>query len=650
MSHRADLETQKSNTRKRKRKFRLYAAGVVLTTLLAVYGAYELYFYADMPKLPPKNLLWTLGREPSVRLLDRNGELIATRGPRYGDAVQAGELPAHLIYAFIATEDRRFWEHDGVDRRSLARALIANWRAGEITQGGSTITQQLVKNLFLTPERTMKRKLQEMRLATRLEKQIEKPEILTLYLNRVYLGGRAYGVDAASRRFFGKPAREVNLTEAALLAGLPKAPSDFDPLRYPERAFDRSSDVLAAMLDAGYITPDQKAAAEATPPTIQPPPAEGDPDDADDYGYAFDFAIEEARRLLPNDVPDLVIRTTLDGRLQMEAENAVNQILNEFGEESAAEQASLAALRPDGAILALVGGKSYDISKFNRATQAKRQPGSAFKALVFAAAFENGMTPLSVFVDEPVTIDGWSPTNYGSGFRGPMTLHEAFKQSINTISAQIVRDIGEEKVIELAHRFGIESSLRPLPSIALGSQEVTLLEITGAYAVFANGGFRQPTYIIDEITDTRGETLYARPEFEAQRVYDEELSRQIGGMMRSVVVSGTGRAAAVDGVDVAGKTGTSQIWRDAWFVGFSTEIVAGVWVGNDDDSPMNKVAGGGLPAVIWSRFMTAAHEGVEVEALDVPEPLAASPREQELGSFYASLVSDFSRIEEGDGL
>ncbi len=657
---RVDKRVKDGVAAKNRWRRRATALAVSVGLAIASYAGFESYFYGDMPGLPPNDMLWTLGREPSVRVLDRNGELIAERGPRYGERVEAGELPAHLIYAVIATEDRRFYDHDGVDRRGLVRAMFANWEAGSVVQGGSTLTQQLVKNLFLTPQQTLKRKLQEVRLARELERRLSKPEILTLYLNRQYFGGRAYGVDGAARRYFGKPAREVTLAEAAMLAGLLKAPSRLDPSRNIVDAQTRAGVVLAAMAAAEYITPAQATEATANPAVLLNTEDEAD---TTDFGYVVDQALDEARSLLPVVAPDLVVRTTLDVRLQRDAETRIQAALAEQGEALDVEQGALVAFDPSGAVRALVGGRSYLDSKFNRATQALRQPGSAFKPIVFAAALESGIRPGDSYVDEPISIGNWRPTNYGGGYLGPMTVRDALKLSTNTVAAQIVEDIGAERVIRTAHNFGISQQMEAVPSIALGSQVVTLWGLTSAYAVFLNEGYYRPPYLIEEITDTRGEVLYVRPEFEPQRVYDPTLAREMRGMMSAVVNDmgangrgrGTGTAARLQtiDVDVAGKTGTSQDWRDAWFVGFSSALVTGVWFGNDDDSPMNEVAGGGLPADTWRQFMEFAHtpelEAVassSVSGLDIPERTAGSPREEELSGFYGALARRFQTAAE----
>ncbi len=640
----AEQGTQTITRRRRTRTGGLIAIGLILAALMIGHLSVHVYFYHDMPNLPPSQHLWSVRREPSLQLLDVNGEIIGTRGAYYGVAVDAGELPAHLIHAFIATEDRRFWEHDGVDRRAIVRALVANWREGDVVQGGSTITQQLVKMLFLTREQTLRRKLQEIRLARMLEQELTKPEILTLYLNRVFLGQRTFGVDAAARRYFGHPATEVTLAEAALLAGMVQAPSRFDPTRNIDQARARAREVLDNMVEAGYITRQRADEAIAAPAELQPPEANAF---ESEIGYVFDQATRDIEGLLADDTPpDLVIRSTIDMSLQRQAIEALTSALDEQGEEAEAGQGAVVALDRSGAIRALVGGRSWTDSPFNRATQAERQPGSAFKAIVFAAALERGIQPDQFYYDEQVTIGDWTPRNYGGVYTNrPMSVREAFRRSTNSVAAQIVQDIGADAVVATAQRFGLDRDFLAVPSIALGAQEVTLLELAGAYSVFLNEGALYRPHLIAEIRDTRGEVLYRRPEAEPPRAYDAELSRQMTAMLREVVTDGTGRRAAVEGLDVAGKTGTSQSWRDAWFVGYSSQLIAGVWIGNDDDTPMDRVAGGGLPAEIWSAFMTAAHGegGAAAGALNAAETPVTSSRADELGLFYAELAASFGR-------
>ncbi len=627
----------------------LSAAGVCVLLMLSAY----IYFFYDLPRIPPESELWRVKREPSITLLDRNREPLAVRGPYYGEAVDYGRLPNYLINAFIATEDRRYWEHDGVDGRSIVRAAVANWRAGRITQGGSTITQQLVKTLFLSPEQTMRRKVQEMRLARALEQRLDKPEILNLYLNRVFLGGRSYGVDAAARRFFGKSARDVNLAEAALLAGLPKAPDRLDPTRNLPAAQARALVVLSAMEEAGFITPEQRREAEDAPAQLAArSPLDDEAGRA--IGYVFDAALVEAQRLLPVEAPDLVIRTTIDATLQQAAEDAIGAVLEEAAEEAGASQAALLALDREGGVAAMVGGRDYATSPFNRTLDARRQPGSAFKTFLFAAALENGRQTTDLYRDAPVDIDGWSPRNYtddgeGDGFSyEDLTLREAFARSINTVAAQLVADLGPQAMVDLARRFGVERDLEAVPSLALGAVEVSMFEILTAYSVLLNDGARQPAYLVAELTDSRGETLYLRPDITPETVYEPELARQMRGLMHAVVTAprASGRRAAIDCAQTAGKTGTTNGFRDAWFLGFSSRYAAAAWVGNDDNASMNGVTGGELPAEIWARFMTVAHADCEVAPLDLPQYTARSPRAREMAEYYSGLISAFNQLRQ----
>lgn len=626
--------------------FLVRVAVTLVVVAAAAFGFSQFYFYHDMPAIPGEEELWTERREISITLLDANGEVLAQRGPLYGDRVDAGELPSHLINAFLATEDRRFYDHDGVDERAMARALFANWRAGHVTQGGSTITQQLVKTLLLSPDQTMRRKLQEIRLARQLERRLPKPEILTLYLNRIYLGSSTFGVEAASQRYFGKSARNVTLAEAALLAGLPKAPDRLDPRRNLEAAQERSRVVLANMEAAGFITAQQRREAELEPATLQDGFVSARGREGG-IGYIFDAALDEARLSLATVPPDLVIHTTVEREIQQMAEAAVTGFLDEEGDEYKVTQGALIAIDREGQIVALVGGRDYAQSNFNRALDARRQPGSAFKALVFAAALQAGVQASDIYNDQEIDIDGWRPTNYTDEYLGRMTVREAYLRSINTIAAQLTHEVGAVNISELARRFGVPRSLEPVPAIALGVEEVSLQEMVGAYAVFLNDGDRSDVHIVSKLADSRGETLYVHPSsIEKQNVYPADLAKDMRGLMRAVVIdsAGTGRNADIRSAQVAGKTGTSQNWRDAWFVGFSSLYVAGVWVGNDNGEPMNEVGGGGLPSLIWADFMQNLHKDRDTPALDVPELVATSPRARELAEYYSGVMSRFDRI------
>ena len=645
--YRADHMMERARRERRNRILLGGAAGGIAAGAVIGFMLFWAWAFHDIPP-PPRDAaeLWAARREASVTLTDREGDILAIRGPYYARAVSLDELPDHVPQAFLAIEDQRFFQHDGVDRRGIARALWRNFTAGRTVQGGSTITMQLVKNLILTPERSLRRKLQEIRLAWAIEAMLSKTEILELYLNRIYLGARAYGIEAAAQRYFGKSATELNLAEAALIAALPKAPSRLDPTANLDAARARASQVLAAMVEAGYITEGERAAAEAEPAELTPG---ADPaGDDSEWGYVFDYAAAEVERLIAGAPPDLVIRTTIDPDLTLAAHDTIETVLEADGERLNAGQAAIVLLEPDGAIRALAGGRNYLDSQYNRATQAHRQPGSAFKPIVFAAALEAGLTPYSAFWDEPIDLEGWSPENFGGNYRGLVTLQEALKRSINTVAAQIVEEVGAQTIVEIAQRFGIGSDLQPLPSIALGSLEVTLLELTSAYAVFANDGRRRPPYLIASITDSRGETIYQRPAHAGTQAFETELARTMSTMMQDVVLSGTGRRAALpDGRAVAGKTGTSQSFRDAWFVGFTADYTAGVWVGNDDDSPMIDVTGGGLPAEIWRRFMTVAHEGLPARPLSGEAPRTRSEREERLAAFYSDLSAEFSSVLDG---
>jgi penicillin-binding protein 1A len=616
------------------------SAGLILSAVLAAVLLYR-FIYSDLPTLPAdRATLWSLNRPPGMAFHDRNGALIATRGPRHGQAVPLRDMPLHVPRAFLAAEDRRFYSHDGVDWQSIGRAVRENWRAGRVVQGGSTVTQQLVKIVLLTPEQTLKRKLQEAVLARQLEDRLSKDEILELYLHRAYFGEGAYGVDSAARTYFGKSARGLTLSEAALLAALPKAPSRLDPTNDMAAALERSRLVLRLMRQEGWITPAQEQAAVAAPPVLAPPPGgEGD------FGYVLDLAQAQARERAGARAPDLIVKLTVDPRLQAAGTRIIGQGLRNGPRRYGADQAALVALAPDGSIRAMVGGVSHRQSPYNRVVQARRQPGSAFKPLIYAAALETGVSPADVRIDGPVRIGKWSPQNYGGGYRGAMTVDQALVTSRNTIAVKLAEEAGPVKIGSLVRRFGISTlPERPLPSVALGAYEVTLLELTGAYQAFQLGGRRPPQLnLISEIRTTRGDLLYATAPSAPYPVLEPTKAAAMVRMMKGVIERGTGKAAAF-GRPAAGKTGTTQSWRDAWFVGFTPDWAAGVWVGNDDDDPMKKVTGGDLPADLWRRFMKEAHQGLPVRDFDglAPDRQDLTVRDQ----FYAELAAEFARDAE----
>ena len=644
MPFRADLLAD--DTRRRERRAWIITAVVAATIILAgiIGGGVWRWAFHDLPGLPDDpEAFWSIRRENSATLIDRNGEILDVRGPLYASPVTLDALPPHVVNAFIAIEDRRFYAHHGVDLQGSLRAVLTNLRAGRSVQGGSTLTMQLVKNLILTPERSLRRKVQEMRLALALERRLSKTEILELYLNRVYLGAGAYGLQAASMRYFGKDATELSLSEAALLAALPKAPSRLDPTTNLEAARARAAQVLRAMQEAGFIEQVELDAALAEPAQIQAA-AEQTLRDANAYGYIFDDAVAQAEALIDQRPADLVIQVTIDPVLQELAHTAVVDRLAAEGEAENAEQAALVALAPDGSIRAIVGGRDYAQSQFNRAVQARRQPGSAFKPIVYAAAFEAGMSPFTAFYDEPIDLDGWSPGNFGGNYRGRVTLQEALRRSINTVAAQIGDEIGPEAIVDMAHRLGIETDLPPLPALSLGAVEVSPLELTAAYSTLANDGVRRTPFLILSVTDSRGRILYERPDPApvGERAIEADVAQTVSTLMQDVVLAGTGQNARLPDRPVAGKTGTSQDSRDAWFVGFSADYTVGVWVGNDDDTPTRNVTGGGLPARLWRDFMLAAHEDLPARLLSAPPPRDRTEREERLAAFYSSLSGAFA--------
>ncbi|MDP1555310.1 MAG: PBP1A family penicillin-binding protein, partial [Hyphomonas sp.] len=518
-----------------------------------------------MPKLPSDIAeLWDANREPAIEFVDAKGVTLAVKGPRYGRAISVKDLPRHVPQAFLAAEDKRFYEHDGADETAIARAAFSNAAAGETVSGASTITQQLVKNLILDARQTMQRKAQEITLARQLEKRMTKDEILTMYLNRVYFGSGLYGIDAASRFYFGKPPEQMTIAEAALLAALPKAPSKLNLRENLAGAKERQTYVLREMRSERYITKQEEQAALAAEIKIIPAPVY-DPE----LGYVLDVATERLAAVLPRVPGDAVVTLTIDPELQARVQQRISARMAKDGPALKAGQAAALILGKDGRVAAMVGGVDYKTSPYNRVTQAKRQPGSSFKPFVYALALEDGYSPYDVFNDRPISIGKWKPVNYNGEFIGPMTLSEALTRSTNTVAAELGNESNPARVIDLAKRFGIKSAMQPYPSLALGSQEVNLWEITGAYGVFQTGGRRMEPYLIAKVTDTRGKVLFEQPAAEAERVYAEDYAADMNAMLTRVVNApiGTGHNARIKNWTVAGKTGTSQDWRDAWFIG-----------------------------------------------------------------------------------
>lgn len=605
--------------------------GATLTLLFVGLWVWKLAF-SDLPTIPDKGELWSMNRPAGTTFVDRNGKVVGQRGPKHGAPLTLKELPPYLPKAFMAAEDRRFYQHGGVDLIGIARAAKTDLTKHKLAQGGSTITQQIARTLFLTPEQTLRRKLQEAGLAIRIEHLMSKDEVLALYLNRIYFGGGAYGVEAASQTYFGKSARDLNLSEAALLAALPKAPTRLAPTDDFQAALRRSHLVLRSLVAEHWITDEQAANA-----ILHPPQLVSEPEGEGDFGYVLDLAAIEAKQLNTANVPDLVVHLTIDSRLQAEATQAVREAVVK-GTPLGATQAALVALGPSGDVQAMVGGADHRLSAFNRATQAQRQPGSAFKAFVYAAALDQGISPDDVREDAPVNINGWRPTNADGQYAGNISLADAFAWSKNTVAVRLTQEVGAAKVADMARRFGLNTiPPHPAPPIALGAYETSLIDLVSGYQGFQLGGRHAAPYLIDAITDARGKPVYKHPPEAPSSVLDPAKAAQMVRLMQGVIDRGTGRKAAL-GRPAAGKTGTTSDYRDAWFVGFTPDYVAGVWMGDDRGAPMQHVAGGDLPAEAWKRFMLAAEQGLPPRPFSKPGDVdAADPR----SDFYRDLAGAF---------
>jgi penicillin-binding protein 1A len=586
---------------------RLFYWSLVLALWAGIAAVGSLVFVAST--LPPIQSLEVPKRPPTIEIVGLDGKPLVMRGEMSGTDVSIKELPPYLPKAFIAIEDRRFYSHIGVDPVGLARAVVANVLRRGVSQGGSTITQQLAKNLFLTQNRTLWRKMQELVLALWLEHKFSKAEILELYLNRVYFGSGAYGVEAAAQRYFGKSARQVKVAEAAMLAGLVKSPSRLAPSRNPNGAERRAQAVLTAMAELGFVTETMAKTALAQPARAVKPAGAGS------VNYVADWIMDVLDDLVGRVEQDLVVETSIDPVLQAAAEKALIDELALKGQKLDVSQGAVVVMTPDGAVRALVGGKSYADSQYNRAVAAKRQPGSAFKPFVYLAALERGLTPETVREDKPVVLKGWKPENYSRDYHGPVTLTQALAHSLNTVSVRLTLEFGPAAVAKTAYRLGIASKLDPNPSLALGTSEVSLIELTSAYAPFANGGEAVTPHVVERVRNQAGKVLFARKPQKLGRIIEPGYVAMMNAMMRETILTGTAQKAQLPGWPAAGKTGTSQDFRDAWFIGYTGHLVTGVWLGNDDSSPMKKATGGGLPVEIWSRLMKAAHQGVAVASL-----------------------------------
>ena len=602
---------RKSKARGRSGLGRLFYWGAVLG-LWAVIAAVGVVIWVGA-HLPAIHSLEIPKRPPTIQITGFDGSVLATRGEMAGANVALKELPPYLPKAFIAIEDRRFYSHYGIDPLGIARAAVANIMHRGVSQGGSTLTQQLAKNLFLTQERTLQRKLQEVELALWIERKHSKNQILELYLNRVYFGSGAYGVEAAAQRYFGKSAKNVTLAEAAMLAGLVKSPSRLAPNRNPEGAEKRAQLVLAAMADANFIT-DAQAQASIGHPSYNVK-AVG----AGTVNYVADWIGEVLDDLVGQIDQNIVVETSIDPKLQGVAEAAIIDELAAKSVKFNVTQGALVAMTPNGAVRAMVGGRNYAESQYNRSVTAKRQPGSAFKPFVYLTAIEAGLAPETIRQDAPIDVKGWKPENYTHEYFGAVTLTQALSMSLNTVAVRLGLEVGSKNVVRTAHRLGISSKLEANASIALGTSEVSLTELVGAYAPFANGGLGVAPHVVTKIRTTAGKVLYARPADQLGRVIDARHVAAMNTMMHETLLSGTARKAEIPGWMAAGKTGTSQDFRDAWFIGYTANLVTGVWLGNDDNSPTKKATGGGLPVEVWTRFMRSAHQGVAVASLPVSQ-------------------------------
>ncbi len=589
-------------------RFRLSGPKRVVIDLLddmATFGTvivFGLLAFA-LPPFSGTGDVWNKGRDYAITFTDDNGEIIGRRGIRQDDAIPLEDIPPHVIKAVLATEDARFYQHFGVDVFGTFRAIIQNARANDVVQGGSSITQQVAKNLFLSPERTIQRKVHEAFLSLWIEARLSKDEILKLYLDRSYLGGGNYGVEAAAQYYFGKSIRDVNLSEAAMLAGLFKAPSKYAPHVSMEQARARANVVLYRMLDAGFITQGQLVQARREPADLVNSPAVASPDWFLDKAYADTLALIEAKHITGDFV--IEVKTTINAKLQEAAQSIINKELDTEGPQYHATQAAVVTMTTEGAIKAIVGGRDYENSQFNRATDAMRQPGSSFKPFVYLTALLNGYTPETIVLDGPVAVGGWAPRNYTGKYGGRVSLTTALAKSYNSVPVRLSMDFGRPKIIETARKVGLKAELETWPPMVLGTSAMTLFDITTAYGTFATGGVVLKPYTVLEIRRPNGDVIYSRakepPEERVQAVPEEKIA-ELNHMMNAVVESGTGRRALLGFTPQAGKTGTNQSYRDAWFIGFTAHYVTGVWYGNDDFTPMNKVTGGLIPA---ARGMTS---------------------------------------------
>ena len=595
--------------------------------------AFLLLAYA-LPPFSGTGDVWNRGRDYAITFTDADGVVIGRRGIRQDDAIPLEEIPPRLIQAVLATEDARFFEHFGVDVIGTFRAMVHNARGEGSTQGGSSITQQVAKNLFLSPERTIRRKVHEAFLSMWIEARLSKEQILKLYLDRSYLGGGAYGVEAASQFYFGKSVRDLNLSEAAIIAGLFKAPTAYAPHQNLEAARARANVVLYRMLDAGFITQGELLQAQRTQVTTVVQDATDSPDWYLDWAYHDTLDVLEQQHITGDFV--LEVKTPFRRAIQVQAQKVLNEAVDVEGPPNNFSQAASVTMTPDGAVEAIVGGRNYADSQFNRATDAQRQPGSSFKPFVYLAALQAGYTPSTIVLDGPVSYGNWAPRNYSGGYAGRVTLTSAIAHSYNSVPVRILKDVGMKAILKAAHSAGIEGDLETWAPMVLGTSALTLMDLTHGYSTFAAGGKVSKPYAVLEIRRPNGDLVYNRAEKTepAKQVLDAAVVADLNSMLSAVVKQGTARRADLGFAPQGGKTGTNQSYRDAWFIGFTAHHVTGVWVGNDDFTPMNKVTGGLIPAPIWKRIMEVAEQGLP------PESLPGVPLDGSYTAAEASAIPD----------
>ncbi len=614
-------------------RFRISGLRRVVVDILddgATFGtvfAFALLAYA-LPPFSGTGDVWNKGREYAVTFTDANSEIIGRRGIRQDDAIALKDIPPQMIKAVLATEDARFFDHFGVDIIGTLRAIVQNARANNVVQGGSSLTQQVAKNLFLSPERTIRRKVHEAFLALWIEARLSKEEILKLYLDRSYLGGGTYGVEAAAQYYFGKSIRDVNLSESAMLAGLFKAPTKYAPSVNIEAAKSRANVVLYRMLDAGFITQGELLQARREPAQVVAQSNIDSPDWFLDWAYNDTLALLDQQKLTGDFV--IEVKTTIDMKLQTASQNILNDVIDTSGVTYKFTQGASVTMTPEGAIKAIVGGRDYEDSQFNRATNAHRQTGSSFKPFVYLTALLNGYTPDRMVLDAPVSVGNWSPKNY-SGYSGRVSLTYALAHSLNSVTVRLMLDVGRPAIIATAHLVGIQGELETWAPMVLGTSSLTLLDMTHGYSTFAAGGKVSTPYTVLEIRRPNGDVIYDRKAFAtpAKQVVPEEKIAELNSMLKEVVKSGTARKADLGYAPQGGKTGTNQNYKDAWYIGFTAHNVTGVWVGNDDSTPMAQVTGGLIPAPTWKRIMDVAEAGLQ------PASLAGIP----LDETYAAVAA-----------